>query len=96
MIVRRREFTTLLGGAMIAWPFAARSQQPERMRRVGVLSALTADDPEGQTRVAAFREALQKLGWTDGRNLQLDIRWSEAMPNACARMRRTLPRLRRT
>jgi len=75
--VKRREFLTYAGGAAVAWPLSASAQQADQMRRVGVLSALTADDPEGQARVAAFREALQKLGWTDGRNLQLDVRWSE-------------------
>ena len=74
--MKRREFLTYVGGAAVAWPLAARSQQADRIRRVGVLSSLTADDPEGQARVALFREALQGLGWTDGRNLQLDIRWS--------------------
>jgi putative tryptophan/tyrosine transport system substrate-binding protein len=74
--MRRREFITLLGGVAATWPLTARAQQADRMRRIGVLSSLTADDPEGQARVAAFREALKELGWTDGRNLQLDIRWS--------------------
>src|ERR1700726_4477736 len=71
--MRRREFITLLGGAA-AWPLVAGAQQPDRMRRVGVLSGL-ADDPEGQARVAAFRQELQRLGWTDGRNMGLDLRW---------------------
>jgi putative ABC transport system substrate-binding protein len=70
----RREFITLLGGAAAAWPLGARAQQPDRMRHIGVLSGL-ADDPEGQARVAAFRQELQRLGWTDGRNMRLDIRW---------------------
>jgi putative ABC transport system substrate-binding protein len=74
--MRRRQLITLLGGAAVAWPLRARAQRAERMRRVGVLSALTADDPEGQARLAVFREALQALGWTDGRNLQIDVRWS--------------------
>ena len=73
--LRRRELISLAGSAALAWPLAARAQQAERMRRVGVLSALTADDPEGQARVAAFRENLQKLGWADGRNVQFDVRW---------------------
>jgi putative tryptophan/tyrosine transport system substrate-binding protein len=73
--MNRREFITLLGGAA-AWPLAARAQQPERVRRIGVLVASTADDPEAQARVAAFAEALSQLGWTDGRNLQIDVRWA--------------------
>src|SRR5262245_13901107 len=73
-MIRRREFITLLGGA--AWPAAARAQQSDRMRRIGVLVAVAADDPEGQARIAAFREALQQLGWTHGRNAQIEIRWS--------------------
>ena len=73
---RRREFTMLLGSATAAWPLTARAQQADRTRRVGVLSPPTAHDPEGQARAAVFRSALKELGWTDGRNLQLDIRWS--------------------
>jgi putative tryptophan/tyrosine transport system substrate-binding protein len=72
---RRREFITLLGGAAAAWPLAARAQQPERMRRIGVLMSLTADDPEGQVRLTAFLQGLQQLGWTDGRNVRIDTRW---------------------
>ena len=75
--LKRREFITLLGVGAAAWPLAARAQQPrERMRRVGVLSLLAADDPEAQARVAAFLQALQPLGWTAGSNLRLDIRWA--------------------
>src|SRR5262245_48740595 len=74
--MRRRKFITLLGGAAAAaWPLAARAQQNDRMRRIGVLMSLTADDPEGQPRLAAFRRGLQDLGWTEGRNLQIDVRW---------------------
>ena len=62
---KRREFITLLGGAAAAWPLAARAQQAERMRRIGVLMDLAADDPEGQARIAAFLQGLQQLGWTD-------------------------------
>jgi putative tryptophan/tyrosine transport system substrate-binding protein len=72
--LKRREFVTLLGGVAAAWPLAARAQQPERMRRIGVLINLAADDPEGQAREAAFLQGLQQLGWTDGRNLRIDIR----------------------
>src|SRR5262245_35887418 len=73
--LKRREFITLLGGAA-AWPLAARAQQRERMRRIGVLQSLTADDPEGQTRLAAFAQGLQQLGWTIGHNVQIDTRWA--------------------
>jgi putative tryptophan/tyrosine transport system substrate-binding protein len=76
--MNRREFITLLGGAAAAWPFAARAQQGERMRRVGVLMGQAADDLEAQARVAAFVQGLQELGWTDGRNVRVDIRWPAA------------------
>jgi putative ABC transport system substrate-binding protein len=73
--VKRREFITLLGSAA-AWPLAARAQQPgERMRRIGVLVNTTADDPEGQARIAAFHQGLQEWGWTLGRNTRIDVRW---------------------
>ena len=75
--MRRREFITLIGGAA-AWPLAARAQQPERMRRIGVLMYWTADDTEGQARLAAFTQALKQLGWSDGSNLRIDIRWATA------------------
>jgi putative tryptophan/tyrosine transport system substrate-binding protein len=73
--VKRREFITLLGGAA-AWPLAARAQQSERMRRIGVLMPFAADDPEGQARIAALLQELQPLGWTVGRNVRIDYRWS--------------------
>jgi putative tryptophan/tyrosine transport system substrate-binding protein len=73
--MRRREFITLLGSAAAAWPLAARAQQPQRMRRVGVLMNLASDDAEGQARLAVFHQGLQQLGWTVGRNLQIDYRW---------------------
>jgi ABC-type uncharacterized transport system substrate-binding protein len=72
--MRRREFITLLGGAA-AWPLAARAQQAERMRRIGVLMNVAADDPEGQARIAAFHQGLQERGWTLGRNARIDARW---------------------
>ena len=71
----RREFVALLGGAAAVCPLAARAQQAERMRRIGVLMPLGADDAEGQARLAAFLQGLQELGWTDGRNLRIDVRW---------------------
>ena len=73
--MRRREFITLLGGAA-AWPLAARAQQGERMRRIGVLMPLAAGDPAGQARIAVFAQGLQQSGWTIGRNVQIDTRWS--------------------
>ena len=74
--MRRRAFITLLGGAAASWPVAARAQQGERMRRIGVLMSLAESDPEAQARVAAFRKGLQTLGWTEGRNVRIDIRWA--------------------
>ena len=75
--MKRREFITLLGGAAASWPIAARAQQAsDRMRRVGVLMGLVANDPEGQVRITRWLQALQQLGWNEGRNLRVDIRWS--------------------
>jgi putative ABC transport system substrate-binding protein len=76
--VKRRDFIALLGGAA-AWPVAARAEQGERMRRIGVLMNLSADDPEGEARVAALRQGLQQYGWTDGRNLRIDYRWGSSL-----------------
>ncbi len=73
--MKRREFITLLGGAAAVCPVAARAQQGERMRRIGVLMAFAADDLEGRTRLTAFTQALQQFGWTDGRNARIDTRW---------------------
>jgi putative ABC transport system substrate-binding protein len=74
--MRRREFLTLLGGMAAAWPVVARAQQGDRMRRVSVLIQFAESDPDGQARVVAFREELQKLGWSVGGNLQIDYRWT--------------------
>jgi putative ABC transport system substrate-binding protein len=74
--MKRREFITLLGGAA-AWPLAAHAQQADRVRRIGVLMNRTVDDAHGQARLAALRQALQQLGWSDGRNVRIDIRWGE-------------------
>jgi putative ABC transport system substrate-binding protein len=75
--MKRREFITLLGGAAaVAWPLAARAQQPDRVRRIGVLMASAADDSESQARIAAFLQGLQQLGWADGRNMRIDTRWA--------------------
>jgi hypothetical protein len=76
--MRRREFIGLLGGAVVAWPLAAHAQQAGKVWRIGVLMNLAESDPEGQTRIAAFREGLGKLGWTEGRELQIEYRWSGA------------------
>ena len=81
--MKRRDFISLIGGAAVAWPLAARAQQPVRMRRIGVLMAHGENDREGQAFVAIFRETLQKLGWSEGRNLRIDTRWAaevELMP----------------
>ena len=75
-MMKRREFIGGIAGTAAAWPLAALAQQTERMRRIGVLVNLAADDPESQRRVTAFAQGLQELGWTDGRNVRIDIRWS--------------------
>ena len=72
--MRRREFITLLGGAAVAWPLVARAQQPERMRRIGILITF-GEDHEGRSWINALVQRLQELGWTDGRNLRIDYRW---------------------
>jgi putative tryptophan/tyrosine transport system substrate-binding protein len=78
--MRRRAFITLLGGA-VTWPLAARAQQPERMRRIGVLVGTAADDSVGQARVGAFQQGLQQLGWIADRNVRIDTRWTAADPD---------------
>jgi putative tryptophan/tyrosine transport system substrate-binding protein len=75
--LKRRTFIKLLGGAA-AWPLAAHAQQPERMRLIGMLMGFAESDHEAQSWVAAFREELQKLGWTEGRNIEIDTRWAAA------------------
>ena len=75
--MKRREFITLLGGAAAVWPLAARAQQGERVRPIGLLIG-TADDREGQARVTALKQGLQELGWTDGRNIQIETRFGGA------------------
>ena len=74
-MIPRREFITLLGGAAAAWPLAARAQQRERLRHIGVLTNLASDDPEAQARLGAFLQGLQEFGWAVGRNLRIDLRW---------------------
>src|SRR5215472_9800680 len=78
--MRRREFITLVGGAVGAWPLAARAQQPERMRRIGVLSGPAADDQDLKVRLAVFQQRLQQLGWSDGHNVRIDYRFAAANP----------------
>src|SRR5262245_6120764 len=74
--MKRRDFITLLGGATAAWPLAARAQQRERVRRIGVLMPYAANDAQVQARYTAFLQGLQQLGWTVGNNVQIDSRWS--------------------
>jgi putative ABC transport system substrate-binding protein len=78
--LQRREFITGLGGAAV-WPVAARAQQRERMRRIGVFMVYPADDPAGSARVEAFHKGLQQAGWTEGRNIQIDLRWAASDPD---------------
>jgi putative tryptophan/tyrosine transport system substrate-binding protein len=75
-MIKRREFVRLLVGTAAAWPLAARPQQPDGVRRIGVLMASAADDSENQARMAAFLQGLAQLGWTDGRNVRIDTRWA--------------------
>src|SRR3984893_7172215 len=91
--LRRREFISSLAGAA-ARPFAARAQQAERMRRIDVLMAYAESDPEGQALVAAFREGLQKLGWTESRNIRIDTRWATADVELMRRIVRRIVELR--
>ena len=79
--MQRRNFIRLLGGAAVAWPLAARAQQSDRVRRIGVLVAATADDGDYQARIAAFQQGLQQLGWSDGRNVHIDTRWATTKPD---------------
>src|SRR5215831_14762479 len=74
-MIQRRDFITLLGGAA-AWPLAAHAQQGNRVRRIGVLTGLDENDPEGKRRYSAFTQALADLGWTVGRNVRMDLRWT--------------------
>ena len=88
--MRRREFITLLGGAVASWPLVARSQQTDRVRRIGVLSSLARDDQDNNVRIAAFQQGLQQLGWTDGHNVRIDYRFvagnSENYPKYAAEL----------
>jgi putative ABC transport system substrate-binding protein len=82
--MKRREFVTLVGGVAAAWPLAARAQQPERMRRIGVLMGAVESDLARQSQLAAFRGGLAKLGWREGSNIGIEVRWG-ADPELCAR-----------
>jgi putative tryptophan/tyrosine transport system substrate-binding protein len=73
--MRRREFITLLGSLAAGWPLAARAQQPEHMRRIGVLMSVEENDPEGKTQLSRFTQGLVETGWTDGHNLRMEVRW---------------------
>jgi putative tryptophan/tyrosine transport system substrate-binding protein len=86
----RREFLALLAGVAIAWPHEARAQTRERMRRIGVVMAYAQDDPNGQTQVAALREQLQKLGWAEGANIQIEIRYAKDDPGRIRELAREL------
>jgi putative ABC transport system substrate-binding protein len=79
--MKRREFITLLGATAMAWPLAARAQQGGRMRRIGVLSGGTEDDTGGQAYLAGFRKELERLGWSEGRNVRIDYRFAAASPD---------------
>ena len=94
-IERRKFLATLGGGAAAAWPLAARAQQSERMRRIGVLLLYPENDPQGQLRATAFRQGLEKLGWTVGRNVQIDFHWglgdADWIRSAAAQLLRLAP-----
>ena len=88
--MRRRAFLKLVGGSAVAWPLVARAQQPERMRRIGVLMGYAESDRQGQANVAAFRMGLQKLGWTEGRNVTIEYRWAAAEADLVQRFAKEL------
>jgi putative ABC transport system substrate-binding protein len=94
--MRRREFITLLGGAAAAWPLAVRAQQPERMRRIGVLMSAAADDAEAQARLMAFGQGLAQLGWTVGHNVRIDVRWVAGKADDARKYAKEWSRCRRT
>ena len=79
--MRRRKFLTLLGGTAAAWPLPASAQQPDRVRRIGVMMLNAERDPEGQARISAFRRSFQELGWEEGRNVRIDYRWGVGDPD---------------
>ena len=75
--MKRRDFIKVIAGSVAAWPLATRAQLTDRVRRIGVLMNRAADDSEGQADIEAFRQSLQQLGWSEGRNVRIDIRWGE-------------------
>src|SRR5262245_3623595 len=93
--MRRRDFITLLGGGAAAWPLAARAQQSEPVRRIGVLMLYPESDPQGQLRATALRQGLEKLGWVVGRNVQIDFQWglgdADWIRSAAAQLLRLAP-----
>jgi putative ABC transport system substrate-binding protein len=89
--MKRRQFITLLSGAAVAWPLAARAQQSDGVRRIGVLMPLAEDDAEGQARLTAFLQGLRELGWTDGRNVRTTRAGPQANPRRFASTRRNSP-----
>ena len=91
---KRREFITFLGGTAVAWPLTVRAQQPDRIRLIGVLMAFAESDPAAQSQVAAFRGALAKLGWTEGRNLRIELRWGAGDADRISTFARELVELR--
>jgi putative ABC transport system substrate-binding protein len=88
--MRRREFIKLIASGATAWPLVARAQQPERMRRIGILMGRAESDPQAQTRVAAFKQGLAALGWSEGSNLRIDLRWSAGDINRAASLAKEL------
>ena len=87
--LRRREFVAALGGAAVAWPLAAHAQQGDRVRRIGVLMAGDENDPLAKSLVSAFTQAFAHLGWADGRNVRMDLRWADDINRMRARSRRS-------
>jgi putative ABC transport system substrate-binding protein len=92
--VKRREFMALVGGAAVAWPLAARAQQPGQIRRVGMLVGYSENDPETQARLAAFRQTFEQLGWKEGRNIRIDYRFAPASPDQAQLLAKELVALR--
>jgi putative ABC transport system substrate-binding protein len=87
--MKRRDFITLLG-SVAAWPLAARAQQPDRTRRIGVLMNFPSTDPEGQALLAEFTRHFAELGWTEGRNVRIDVRWGARTSICCAHSQKSL------
>src|SRR5436305_8324373 len=92
--VRRRDFLGVLGSAAAAWPLTARAQQSDQVRRVGMLIGYAENDPETQARLAAFRQGLERLGWTEGRNVRIDYRFAPAGPDQAQLFAKELVALR--